>query len=479
MKSHAATGETISPAEPGPIRWRWYHYYFLLAVIDLVVIAASLSLYHQTLNSYEVALHKLTQTHMKQRWVANLRLLVTHLSAPGNDVFESRQVGTERARFEQNRDALNSQMKRAFELGIDLTEFRGHLGQMIEEERRVFDVLESLGDDAPKDRTMEQIEEAAKAMAAMDRHQTAAVTSLTEVEQGFLMRVESLLREHGAFMRKGAIFENLFVGLIVVILGGMFWYGRKLQRMHEQMITDHEAATIERTRRLAAVGEVCAAVAHGIRNPLAAISSSAQLGLAHGSADENTRSRLQDILAECQRLDQRVTRLIGFAATVSPAPKPFNLRDVVDQAVHELRPKLEDRGITLNVAFELQAILLGDRERMIQCVIELLSNSLEYTPRSGRIDVKCVECAERSGFVDLYVTDTGPGIPPDVMGRVFDLFFSTRPGGTGIGLASVRHTVHAHGGEVTAVPNAGKGTRIRLTLPLLEEADRPARGEMR
>jgi signal transduction histidine kinase len=224
---------------------------------------------------------------------------------------------------------------------------------------------------------------------------------------------------------------------------------------------------------------VCAAVAHGIRNPLAAISSSAQLGLAHGSADENTRSRLQDILTECRRLDQRVTRLIGFASTVSPAPKPFNLRDVVDQAVHELRPKLDEREITLTVVFELDAVLHGDRERMIQCVIELLSNSLEYTPPCGRIDIKCVECTERPGFVDLYVADTGPGIPLDVMDRVFDLFFSTRPGGTGIGLASVRHTVHGHGGEVMAVPNAGNGARIRLTLPILHEADRPAHGERR
>ena len=90
-----------------------------------------------------------------------------------------------------------------------------------------------------------------------------------------------------------------------------------------------------------------------------------------------------------------------------------------------------------------------------------------------------MECTERSGFVDLYVTDTGPGIPSEDMDRVFDLFFSTRPGGTGIGLASVRHTVHGHGGEVMAVPNAGNGTRIRLTLPLLVEANRPDRREMR
>ncbi len=477
MKNSHATPETASPAAPGPIRWRWYHYYFLLAVVDVVVIAASLLLHHQTLNSYEVALHRLARTHMKQRWVANLRLLVVRLNAPGNDVFESRQVSTERARFERNWDALQSEMERAFDMDVPLAEFRGHLDKMIEQERRIFDVLEPLGDNAPKDRAMEQLEEAADAMAAMDRHQAAAVTSLTEVEQGFLMRVESLLHEHGAFMRKCAVFENLLVCVIVVILGGMFWYGRKLQRMHEQMIVHQETATIERTRRLAAVGEVCAAVAHGIRNPLAAISSSAQLGLSHGVIDDNTRSRLQDVLAECKRLDQRVTRLIGFASTVSLAPKPFNLRDVVDQAVHELRPKLDEREIKLTVAFALNVVLQGDRERMIQCVIELLSNSLEYTPRGGRIDVTCVECGQRSGFVDLHVTDTGPGIPPAVMDRVFDLFFTTRPGGTGIGLASVKQTVHGHGGEVMVVPNAGHGTRIRLTLPLLEEADRPARGE--
>lgn len=474
MNNRPATINTANASASTPVRWRWYHYYFALALVDVVVIGASLLLYHQTLESYEIALHRLARTHMKQRWVANVRLLVIRLNAPGNDVFESRQVRTERVRFERNREALQSELERAFDLDVQLTEFRGHLDKMVELERRIFDLFESL-DDTSEDRSIQHFKEAAEAMATMDRYQAAAVTSLTEVEQGFLMRVESLLHEHGAYMRERVALESLLASLIVVILGTMFWYGRKLQRMHGKMVADQETAMIERTRRLAAVGEVCAAVAHGIRNPLAAISSSAQLGLFHGIADENTKSRLRDVLAECKRLDQRVTKLIGFASTVSLEPKPFHLRDVVDQAVHEIRPKLDEREITLTIAFDLDAVLQGNHERMTQCVIELLSNSLEYTPRGGRIDITCVECGQRSGFVDLHVTDTGPGIPPNVMERVFDLFFTTRPGGTGIGLASVKQTVHGHGGEVMVVPHTGQGTRIRLTLPLVKDADRKAR----
>lgn len=453
--------------------WRWYHFYFVLALVDLLVIVASLWLIRQTIDSYEVALQKMSSAHARQRWIAQLRLLVVQLNAPGNDVFESQRVPEERDRFENCLQSLLAEVQLHRSYDLDLTEFQSHLQRMVDEERHIFRLLGS-SEDVPTSAS-DRLLEASRRMAAMDRYQSAAVTALTELEQKQLMRVASLLAEHGARIHGHVAIERVFVGLIGVILIGMFWYGRKLQQLHNQMNEDQLRAATERVRRLAAVGEVCAAVSHGIRNPLATISSSAQLGLMSPDCSQATRGRLEDILTECGRLDRRVTQLLNFASQASTQREPFALRSVVEQAAAELRPRFEERRIRLDVSFSECPTIDGDRERMVQCVIELLSNALDHSPACSVVTVQCAACLERQGFVDLLVSDDGPGVPPQIAERVFDLFFTTRPGGTGIGLASVKHTVHSHGGEVMIVPSIARGTQVRITLPCLDPT-RASRG---
>jgi len=448
------------------VGWKWYHYYFVLALVDLLVIGASFLLIQRTTNSYEIALQKLSSTHARQRWIAGLRLLVMNMNAPGNDVFESYRIAEEKTRFQQARAALSLELKcnRAFE--FDLSEFQAHLNKMIEDEERIFELLEKQSQYNSEGNPAGLLEEATRSMAAMDRHQTQAITALTEIEQGFLMRVESLLREHGSRIQWHADLERAFVGLIVLILAGMFWYGRKLQRLHEEMTLQHQWALDERLARLAAVGEVCAAVAHGIRNPLASISSSAQLSLSGDGCSDAARSRMQDILSECRRLDDRVTHLLSFASSTSNTGQTFNLKEVAEQALAELAPQFRDRGMDVTLSFSTNPIIQGDRERMVQCLIELISNSLEYSPRNGKVTVRCDSSSDRRNFVDLVVADEGPGIPPNLAEKVFDLFFTTRPGGTGVGLASVKHTIHSMGGEVSVASKVGSGGCIRVTLPV-------------
>ncbi|NOT00170.1 MAG: hypothetical protein HOP29_06040 [Phycisphaerales bacterium] len=450
-------------------RWQWYHYYFVLASVDLLVIAASLWLTHRTTRSYEIALIKLANTHTRQRWVAHLRLRVMQLNAPGNDVFETRRIAWEKARFDERLIALNTEMRRERNLEIDLSSFRGHLEHMIEQERRIFTLLETSPPGDPSRDGAATIEDASRAMAAMDRHQTDAITALTELEQEFLMRVESLLKDHGARVLSHGAFERVFIAIVGLILIGMLWYGRKLQQLHEQMTLAHQQAAAESLARLAAVGEVCTAVAHGIRNPLAAISSSAQLGLVDHRGNESIRSRLDDIVSECRRLDHRVTRLLGFASNASVAHETLDLRCVVDQAVAEIRNRLEERRIETRISFATEPFVRGDRERMVQCFIELLSNAAEFSPQPGVVTVECVPCPDRPEFVNVLIADAGPGIPPHIADRVFDLFFTTRSGGTGIGLASVKQTVQSHGGQVRIINASTSGARVQLSLPTVDE----------
>jgi signal transduction histidine kinase len=165
-----------------------------------------------------------------------------------------------------------------------------------------------------------------------------------------------------------------------------------------------------------------------------------------------------------------VTRLLGFASSTSSKQELLDLRELVEQAVTEMRPRLLERQVEIQVSFSDAAVIRGDRERVVQCVIEMLSNAADYSPVSATIRVTAARSPARPGFVDLLFSDQGPGIPPHIADRVFDLFFTTRPGGTAFGLASVKQTVQSHGGHVEVVPSITGGACLRVSLPT---SDRP------
>ncbi|MBI4717032.1 MAG: HAMP domain-containing histidine kinase [Planctomycetes bacterium] len=463
--------QTTKPASPGKpqaaVRWRWYHYYFLLALFDVVVIVAGFLLLQQTLSSYHRALKRLTSIHGRQQWIISLRLKVIDLNAPGNDVFETRRVDESRTRFAQMEDRLRRLLVREQEFEEDLSEFRAHVEKMVAEEGRIFDLLAPVEQEPTSpERLREALEAASVAMAGMDRAQANALNSLTELDQLLLMQTASLLKEYGSRLQRSAAAARYFGGAMVVILAGVFWYGRKLQRLHDEMLLHEQQVVAERRERLAAVGEVCSAVAHGIRNPLAAVSSSAQLVLGHAALDDAARRRVGDILAECRRLDQRITRLLNFAAVPLRAPEVYDLATVIEQAIHEVRPGLEERNLRLTREFDPPPLAVrGDRERMTQSIIELIANAMDHVPAGGSIHIACHRDLTRERTVILDIADDGPGIPEHARAHVFELFFTSKPQGTGIGLASVKRAVEFHGGTVCVVADGRPGAHVRITLP--------------
>jgi len=233
------------------------------------------------------------------------------------------------------------------------------------------------------------------------------------------------------------------------------------------MILDRERMLEERHARLAAVGEVCSAVAHGIRNPLAAITSSAQLALEFGTLDETTKLRIRDVLGEGRRLDQRITRLLDFSKASARAFESYDLREAVEQAIHEVEVNLKDADIDVRSKLDTNSVVVyGDRDGMVQSVIELLSNSLDSLPAGGTISITCRRDPELPGHATIDVVDDGPGVPQNLHLRIFDLFVTSKADGHGIGLASVKRSVELHGGRVAVVPAEGTGAHFRIKLPL-------------
>lgn len=133
------------------IRWKWYHFYFLLALFDVVVIIMSLALYDRVLASYEVALRELGGMDIRQHWLAEMRTAVVRLNAPGNDVFETRDVAGERTRFDNAHADLQRLMKNEAKFDIDLDGFHSFIARMVAEETAIFDRLASFGRDERAD----------------------------------------------------------------------------------------------------------------------------------------------------------------------------------------------------------------------------------------------------------------------------------------------------------------------------------------
>lgn len=469
QQPNSSQNKTGSPREHVAARWRWYHFYFILAMFDVLVIVASLTLYHSTLVSYRTSLDSLAEIDEAQQWLASLRLSVTQLNAPGNDVFATRLIEDERGRFEETRTRYKALIRREEEYDINLSAFRSHIQHMIREELRIFDIFAKLQNN-PIEREAErnQINQATSFMASMDRYQANALEALAVAAERLSERQHHLLEGYGEDLERSASIEKYFLAIVVLILIGVFWYGRKLQAMHDRLMWEQQRAAEEKHARLAAVGEVCSAVAHGMRNPLAAIASSAQLALEYGTLDDATKLRVQDVFAESKRLDERIRRLLDFSNAQEQSFEQCDIVQVIRGALREIQPKLDEHGVrvTFDDPGEL-FVIRGDREWLSQGVIEIVSNAMDHLPDGGEVHIDCNRSPDLPNHLRVDICDNGPGIPESIRDNVFDLFFTSKSEGNGIGLASVKRVVDMHGGRIAlGPPMNGTGTTIRIELPL-------------
>jgi len=226
-------------------------------------------------------------------------------------------------------------------------------------------------------------------------------------------------------------------------------------------------AELESKVRLASIGETAAAVAHGLRNPLASLRASAQLALRKPESPAS-REHLNAIIEQVDRLDRRIAHLLSFSR-----PAPFHpLRESVPQLVEGLLPAftelMRERHVELELSLPrtLPEVLI-DPMQVEQAVLEVISNALDAMPEGGRLRVTALSDGGReTDGVLLEITDTGRGIPEHVLPSVCEPFFTTRPEGTGLGLAIAKRFVEQNGGRLRITSRPGAGTTVGLRLPV-------------
>lgn len=233
-----------------------------------------------------------------------------------------------------------------------------------------------------------------------------------------------------------------------------------------QDVTDSHALQerVNRQQRLSALGEMAASLAHQIRTPLsAAVLYATHLGKDHLPAGDRARfaGRLGERLRHLERL---VNDMLSFARGGSGGAEHFGLHDLLENFQQTIEGELQAAGAQWrlrNTAPDMQ--ICGNRDALVSALGNLVTNSLQAMPHGAVLDVQVQ--ADANGEIELRLRDNGPGIPAAERERIFNPFFTTRPGGTGLGLAVVQATLRAHHGDVHLEAPAGGGCEFVLRLP--------------
>ncbi len=221
--------------------------------------------------------------------------------------------------------------------------------------------------------------------------------------------------------------------------------------------------------RLAALGELSASIAHEVRNPLGVIFNSVG-SLQRLLKPQGDVALLLDIVGEeADRLNRMVGDLLDYSRPVQPSLQPVPLRPLFEEALaaasQQAGPGAEHVSATVRVADDA-ATVRADARLLRQALVNLFLNAYQAMPRSGRLDVRSSRAlADGRPCAEIVVQDSGPGIPAEIVDKVFQPFFTTKATGTGLGLAVVRRIVEGHGGTIE-LAQARAGAEFRLRLPL-------------
>ena len=232
-------------------------------------------------------------------------------------------------------------------------------------------------------------------------------------------------------------------------------------RSGEELGRTRDAMLDAMTDRMRGAESLGARVAHEIRNPLTAIKGLVQL-LARGDRDERDRKRLDVVLAEVGRVEDTLGAYLSFARPLDELrPAPIALAALLQGLAVLLEARAAATGVRLHVDAD-DAAIVGDPRRLQEALLNLASNALEAMPAGGTLTLRAARVGDGAR---LEVDDDGRGMAPEQLARLGTPFVTTRPGGTGLGVALARAVVAQHGGRMTHVSAPGRGTRVTLCMP--------------
>lgn len=239
-----------------------------------------------------------------------------------------------------------------------------------------------------------------------------------------------------------------------------------LERANRDLRDSYEQ--LRRADRLSALGEIATGLAHEIRNPIAGVKGA--LDIMRSRAREGTPEAEFGTIAakELARLEGLVTEFLTYARPHEPSLRGTELRDVIDHVVALLGPEADRMGVRIETEeqADLPAVSI-DPEQIQQVVFNVTLNAIQASRADTPVRIRA-HADQQHALIDII--DEGPGIAPEHIGHIFDPFFTTKRHGTGLGLAISHRIVTAHRGTIEALPAPGRGTLVRIRLPLSRTA---------
>jgi signal transduction histidine kinase len=252
----------------------------------------------------------------------------------------------------------------------------------------------------------------------------------------------------------------------------------EVKRLNEALFESQRQ--LSQSEKLAALGEVSAAMAHQIGTPLNSISGYIQLMLQEENLQAEDRNRLKIIESQLDRLADSVKNLLIFTRQPKPLLKPLNVNEILEELIRLSLPWRHARNVTLfsSLSSEVPSIL-GDPTQLQTLFLNLITNALDAMPQGGdmristQIQLTQAPSGENGRWVEISIADTGIGITEESKKRIFDPFFTTKKigEGTGLGLAICEKIIKEHAGRLEVESEVGKGSTFSIFIPALERKE--------
>ncbi|NNA19853.1 HAMP domain-containing protein [Pseudomonas lundensis] len=225
----------------------------------------------------------------------------------------------------------------------------------------------------------------------------------------------------------------------------------------------HLEAQLRRRDRLHALGEVAMGLAHEIRNPLGIIKTATQLLHRRADLGDNDKRHLEYVVSEVTRINDLITEFLDFAKPSAPVRCVQPARPLVEDILGFCKPELESHRVEARIDDQAPgATLYADARQLKQACLNLIINAIDAMPDGGHLTVGI---AQEDDYTVISITDTGEGIAPNMMERIFTPFVTTKASGTGLGLAKVFSIMDSHDGRIECVSDKGAGATFNLYIP--------------
>jgi signal transduction histidine kinase len=291
----------------------------------------------------------------------------------------------------------------------------------------------------------------------------------------------------GAFALLSLVFWRWFVWLAPFVVVVLVLWGARLartfyrtqiapglrERFIEEEVRKRVRDTLFQERRqmegahARSMEQLSASIAHEIRNPITAAKSLVQQ-MGEDPAGRENVEYAQVALEELSRVERSVSHLLKFARDEDFRSGEVAMADLLESALETFRDRLDHEKIRVETSLDCRGLLRGDPEKLRRVAINLVGNAVDALADSGGPDARIeVELGENLAGSEVWirVRDNGPGMDPETRSRIFEPFFTSKPGGTGLGLPITRKLVEAHGGKIEVQSSPGEGSAFLVTLP--------------